>query len=362
MGRRKGSIGAVFLVGAVLAGAGACGAGGTSAAADAAAPHTTAAAPAPTTSDPAPSAPASSASPTHTASAPATRQPSAPATTASATQKKAPAPPPMLLNTITPTGGATVGVAMPVSVVFTDPVAPSARSAVERHLKVSASRATTGAWHWFSGTRVDWRPKSYWKPGTKVAVDADLAGVSNGNGRVGTHSYHHAFTIGDDVEATVSVTAHTMRVTRDGATVRTVPIDAGSTSWPSWDGTMAVIDKQPKVRMTSCSVGISCDKKDKDYYDLTLPWDVHLTNSGTYLHYSTGDPYPGHSVGSHGCVHLSLADAKWFYRYVKQGDPITITGSPRGKAAADNGYADFNLSWSQWLAGSGSGAGTTLPY
>jgi lipoprotein-anchoring transpeptidase ErfK/SrfK len=144
--------------------------------------------------------------------------------------------------------------------------------------------------------------------------------------------------------------------------VRTVPIDAGSKAWPSWDGTMAVIDKQPKVRMTSCSVGISCDKKDPDYYDLTLPWDVHLTNSGTYLHYSTGDPYPGHSVGSHGCVHLSLADAKWFYNYVKQGDPITITGSPRGKAAPDNGYADFNLSWSQWLAGSGSGAQTTLPY
>jgi len=40
------------------------------------------------------------------------------------------------------------------------------------------------------------------------------------------------------------------------------------------------------------SVGISCDKSSPNYYDLTLPWDIHLTQSGTYVHYSTGDPYP----------------------------------------------------------------------
>jgi lipoprotein-anchoring transpeptidase ErfK/SrfK len=365
MGRGKGSIGTALLVGAVLAGAGACGAGGASASAEARTPPAAEAPPpAHSSAAPSPSASSSSAALSHSAtpSATPTHRPATSSPAAPPAPKKAPPKPPMLLNTITPTSGATVGVAMPVSIVFTDPVASSARASVEHHLKVSASRSTTGAWHWMSSTRVDWRPKTYWHSGTKVSVDADLAGVSNGNGRVGTHSYHHGFTIGEDVEATVSVTGHTMRVTRDGATVRTVPIDAGSKAWPSWDGTMAVIDKQPKVRMTSCSVGISCDKKDPDYYDLTLPWDVHLTNSGTYLHYSTGDPYPGHSVGSHGCVHLSLADAKWFYNYVEQGDPITITGSPRGKAAPDNGYADFNLSWSQWLAGSGSGAQTTLPY
>ena len=79
------------------------------------------------------------------------------------------------------------------------------------------------------------------------------------------------------------------------------------------------------------------------------------------MHYSTGDPNPGSGSarGSHGCVHLSLADAKWFYGQVKQGDPVTITGSPRAKAPADNGYADFNLGWDQWLAGSASGEETT---
>ncbi|MGW3912706.1 L,D-transpeptidase [Streptomyces sp. NPDC005070] len=271
-----------------------------------------------------------------------------------------PAGPPMLLETITPQTGATVGVAMPVSVIFTNPVAQKARAGIEKHMKVTSSQPMSGAWHWFGDRRADWRPKAYWASGTKVKVTADLKGVANGNGRYGTRSYIHDFTVGDDVRADVSVTGHTMKVTKNGAPVRTLSINAGSAEYPTWNGVMAVIDKQEKVHMTSCSVGISCNKGDANYYDLTLPWDVHLTQSGTYVHYSTGDPNPGSGSarGSHGCVHLSIADAKWFYGQVKQGDPVSVTGSPRAKAPADNGYASFNLSWDQWLAGSAAGETT----
>ncbi|MFE1854266.1 Ig-like domain-containing protein [Streptomyces sp. NPDC059489] len=327
MGRRKGGIGIALVTGVILLGASACGTGGSDKAgggdAKASGRATASASP----------------SPTHTK----------------------PAGPPMLLETITPQTGTTVGVAMPISVVFTNPVAAKARATVEKHLKVSASQPVAGAWHWFGDKRVDWRPKTYWPSGTKVKIDADMKGVSNGNGRYGVHGYTHTFTIGDDVRADVSVVNHTMKVTRNGQAVRTLSINAGSAEFPTWNGTMAVIDKQKKVHMTSCSVGISCDKGSPNYYDLTLPWDVHLTQSGTYVHYSTGDPAPGSGSarGSHGCVHLSLSDAKWFYGQVKQGDPVTITGSPRAKAPGDNGYADFNLGWDQWLAGSASGTGTT---
>lgn len=326
MGRRKGGIGIALVTAAMLVGASACGAGGS----DKASGNDDAKAP---------GKPGASASPSPTK----------------------PAGPPMLLETITPQTGTTVGVAMPISVIFTNPVAAKARATVEKHMKVSASQPVAGAWHWFGDRRADWRPKTYWPSGTKVRIDADMTGVSNGNGRYGVHSYTHTFTVGDDVRADVSVTGHTMKVTRNGTLVRTLSINAGSAQYPTWNGTMAVIDKQEKVHMTSCSVGISCDKGSPNYYDLTLPWDVHLTQSGTYVHYSTGDPNPGSGSarGSHGCVHLSLSDAKWFYGQVKQGDPVTITGSPRAKAPADNGYADFNLDWQQWLSGSSSGEGTT---
>ncbi|AJE43709.1 ErfK/YbiS/YcfS/YnhG [Streptomyces nodosus] len=325
MGRRKGGIGIALIMGTVLWGASACGGSGSDKAGG--------------DGPKAPGKPTASASPSPTK----------------------PAGPPMLLDTITPQTGTTVGVAMPISVIFTDPVAAKARATVEQHMKVSTSQPVDGAWHWFGDRRADWRPKTYWPSDTKVKIDVDMKGVSNGNGRYGVHGYTHTFTIGDDVRADVSVPGHTMRVTRNGTVVRTLSINAGSPQYPTWNGTMAVIDKQEKVHMTSCSVGISCQKGSPNYYDLTLPWDVHLTQSGTYVHYSTGDPTPGSgsALGSHGCVHLSLSDAKWFYDQVKQGDPVTITGSPRAKAPADNGYAAFNLTWDQWLAGSASGEETT---
>jgi lipoprotein-anchoring transpeptidase ErfK/SrfK len=265
----------------------------------------------------------------------------------------------MQVDSIAPAAGATVGVAMPISIVFTKPVAVTARKAIEQHLTVTTSTPVSGAWHWFSDRRVDWRPQGFWKTGTAVTVKADFTGVPDGNGDFGTHAYTHSFTIGADVETTISVTGHSMQVTNAGAVVRKMSIDAGSASFPSWDGTMAVIDKSKNVHMTSCSAGITCNKSSPDFYDENLPWDVHLTFSGTYVHYSGADPNPGHSFGSHGCVHLSLADATWFYDYSKQGDPITITGSPRGKADGDNGYADYDLTWPQWLTTSATGATTT---
>lgn len=260
--------------------------------------------------------------------------------------------PPMELDSIAPLTGATVGVAMPISMVFTDPVAASARKQVEEHIKVTTSDPVVGAWHWFGDRRVDFRPESFWKPGTKVSMVADFDHVGDGFGRYGTHSYTRTFTIGDDVRTHVYVQEHKTVVTSDGKVLRVMPSDAGSPDWPSWDGTMAVVNKASSIRMTSCSVGIACSPSDPNFYDLVLPWDVRITWSGTFLHYSTGDPDPGHSFGSHGCVHLSYANAEWYYNLSKEGDPVIITGSPRGKAAGDNGYAGYDLTWSQWLAGS----------
>ncbi|MCL2542771.1 MAG: Ig-like domain-containing protein [Nocardioidaceae bacterium] len=274
-------------------------------------------------------------------------------------KKVYPKGPPMYLDAIAPLSGSTVGVAMPISVLFTDPVKPGARKDIEQHIKLTTSTPVKGAWHWFGDQRMDFRPKGYWKPGTRISMVAAFKHVGDGYGRYGTHGYTRDFTIGSDTRTHVYVREHKTVVTHDGKVIRTMPSDAGSPQFPSWDGTMAVVDTERTTRMTSCSVGIACKKSDPNYYNLVLPWDVRITNSGTFLHYSTGDPYPGHSYGSHGCIHLSWDDAKWYYNLSKQGDPVTITGSPRGKAEGDNGYADYDVPWSEWIAGPGVGVFTT---
>ena len=270
-----------------------------------------------------------------------------------------PTGPPMYLDSIAPLSGTTVGVAMPISMVFTHPVKVSARKRIEQHIRLTTSVPVKGAWHWFGSQRVDFRPKGFWEPGTRVSMVARFNHVGDGYGRYGRHSYTRTFKIGADVRTHVYVAKHKTVVTRNGKRLRTMPSNAGSPEFPTWEGTMAVVDTERTVRMDSCSVGIACDKSDPNFYDLVLPWDVRLTYSGTFIHYSTADPYPGGGNASHGCVHLSYANARWFYNLSKQGDPVTVTGTRRGKTSGDNGYADYNVPWSEWLAGSGMKQFTT---
>ena len=85
---------------------------------------------------------------------------------------------------VSPLSGTTVGVGMPIRVYFENPVTD--RKAALARMKVTTSVPTVGGWHWFSATEVHWRPKTYWKAGTKVALDTDLRGVSLGPGTYGS--------------------------------------------------------------------------------------------------------------------------------------------------------------------------------
>ncbi|OYP16661.1 hypothetical protein CFC35_20900 [Streptomyces sp. FBKL.4005] len=236
--------------------------------------------------------------------------------------------------------GATVGVGMPISVTFPSPVPRSQRAAVERRLSVGTEPAVTGAWSWvkdrnlFDGQRVDYRPPAHWKPGTRVTL------------RVGSHAVRH-FTIGRSLTATVDVRRHTMTVAEDGRPTARIPVTAGRPGLDTWNGTMVVMDKQPKVYMDSRTVGLG------DAYQGYYAWAVHLTASGTYLHQNPkANTYAGRANVTHGCVGLATdGTAERFYRRIIPGDVIRVTGS-KDTMEAGNGYGDWNLTWDEWLAGS----------
>jgi lipoprotein-anchoring transpeptidase ErfK/SrfK len=258
-----------------------------------------------------------------------------------------------------PADGSVVGVGQPVMVEFDTVVPPAYRAGVERAMTVTTEPRVAGAWSWVpqpysTYSRVDWRPQSYWKPGTSVHVHLALNGVPVGGGRYGTQQQDFSFTIGSDVRAVVDTEAHQMTVYQDGRTLRTVPTDTGKAGYSTWGGVMVVLDKSPTVEMTSCSVSISCDPSSALYYDLMVHWDVHLTDSGTYVHAAPWDSAIGEDNTSHGCIHLTNDDAEWFYGVVKPGDVVQVNGEPQN-VDEGNGFGDWNLSWSQWLANSAAG-------
>jgi lipoprotein-anchoring transpeptidase ErfK/SrfK len=246
--------------------------------------------------------------------------------------------------------GSTVGVALPVSIVFNKPIQDKA--AIERKLKVTSSPAVEGAWSWLKDRdgkdRIDYRPREYWKPGTEVKLTMDLVGVENGD-LVGTQRREIDFTVGKSVVSTVDVAKKTMTVAENGEVTRTLPVSTGKQGFETWNGTMVVMSKVPTIRMNSATVGIF----GAEAYDLgAVKWDVQLTTSGTYAHAAPwNDGKFGRVNASHGCIGLSEADAEWFYERMHYGDPVTVVNS-KDTVAVNNGYGAWNLDWEDWKKGS----------
>ncbi|MFE1499911.1 Ig-like domain-containing protein, partial [Streptomyces albidoflavus] len=220
--------------------------------------------------------------------------------------------------TLAPGRNSTVGIGHPLSIVFDLPV--TRKADVERQLKVTTSNATEGSWGWvkdYSGRdRADWRPREYWKPGTKVTLEADLNGTDSGGGWF-VRDYRTGFTIGAAQIVGVDLDRHTLTLRRDGRTVRTIPVSGGTPGGDkrSWRGTAVLMAKEGTINMNSETVGLG------DAYDKDVDHSMRLTWSGMYAHAAPWNAkYFGNANMSSGCIGMSDADAASFYASVNVGD------------------------------------------
>ncbi|MFI6350635.1 Ig-like domain-containing protein [Streptomyces sp. NPDC050560] len=260
------------------------------------------------------------------------------------------------IGTYTPDGDSTVGVGMPVS--FTFDKAITDKKAVQSHITVSSSSGQQVVGHWFGGQRLDFRPEEYWKAGSKVTMKIDLDGVKGADDLYGVQDKTVTFTIGRSQVSTVDAKTETMTVQRDGKTLKTIPISAGSADHPTYNGQMVISEKFTQTRMNGETVGFGGE------YDIPdVPHAMRLSSSGTFVHgnywYAKGNPPFGNSGTSHGCVGLQDVQgaqgdtiAKWFYDNSLVGDVVTVKNSPDKTIAPDNGLNGWNMSWSEWQAGS----------
>jgi len=255
----------------------------------------------------------------------------------------------LILADVTPARGETVGVGMPLVVEFASPV--TRKADVERALEVTVSKPVKGAWHWMSDTEVHYRPKRYWPAHSTVTLRAKLRGVNAGGGTWGADDEVYSYKIARRMVSRVNTDTHRMRVYIDGKLVRYVPITAGKEpDYATRSGIKVVLFKDQYRRMTGTGIGIP--KDDPEYFDLDVYWTVAVTNSGEFLHAAPWSaPYHGIANVSHGCVGMSTENGKWFYEHSIRGDVVDTVGTSKPMELT-NGYGDWNLTWSQWLAGS----------
>lgn len=248
-----------------------------------------------------------------------------------------------------PLAGQTVGVGMPVIVKFD--VAVTDKAAFEKHMHVVTEPAQQGSWYWLSDHEAHWRPKTFWKAGTKVSVHLDLNSIPAGHGIYGQLSRDVNFTIGQRHIYKVNLSTDEMAVYSDGKLLRTIPVTGGKPGFTTRSGIKVIIEKDPSVEMNSETIGVG--KNSPDYYDLKdVQWAMRMTYSGEFLHaapWSVADQ--GHENVSHGCTGMSTANAAWLYHLSLPGDVVEETGTDRPMEFT-NGYGDWNMSWADYQKGS----------
>jgi lipoprotein-anchoring transpeptidase ErfK/SrfK len=251
--------------------------------------------------------------------------------------------------------GHTYGAGQPVIVAFSRAVD---KAAAEKAIEITTSPAVEGKFYWANDRTVHWRPKKYWTRGTKIKVNVKAFGVKLGKQVYGARDASTHFEIGRQLIAVSDNRRHLTKVYIDGKLVRTMKSSLGKGGFTTgsngehinyWTtgGPHVVLSKERVHSMSSASYGVT-DPKDPNYYGAEdIEYCTRITYSGEFLHAAPWNKSLGRANLSHGCVNLSVADAKWVYENFLIGDVVDVTNSPR-KVAIWNGLGDWAVPFSKY--------------
>ncbi|MCY1144596.1 Ig-like domain-containing protein [Actinoplanes sp. Pm04-4] len=243
--------------------------------------------------------------------------------------------------------GQQVGVGMPLIIRFGRAIPESFRDDVERRMKVTATPAQEGTWHWTSPTEVHYRTKVYWKANSKVFYKVSLAGVPLGNGYYGRSDLTVDLKIGREFIMNVSNKSKQMTVKQNGKIIKTIPVSLGKKSTPSSSGTMVVIEKKKHTIFDTTD-----ELPAGEGYKTPIDFAQRITWSGQFIHAAPwSEGKQGKVNVSHGCVNVSEKMGAWLFDRTLMGDPITVSGTEE-KLKNGNGWTDWNMSWEEYKKGS----------
>ncbi|WP_063046062.1 L,D-transpeptidase [Nocardia pseudovaccinii] len=237
-----------------------------------------------------------------------------------------------------------VGIAAPIILQFKGSV--QNKAAVEKALTITTNPPTEGAWAWFpddnGGSRVHWRPKDYWTPGTTVHVAAKLYGLDLGGGNYGYSDLTSDFRIGRSQIVKASAPSHRMQVVRDGQVVVDIPVSYGEGNEArnvTRSGVHVVTEKYEDFMMSNPPF----------YTNVRERWAVRISNNGEFIHANPESlSAQGSSNVTNGCINLSPSDAQAYFPTALYGDPVEVTGTSIALSAADGDLYDWTIDWNTW--------------
>lgn len=203
--------------------------------------------------------------------------------------------------------GETVGVAHPVTVIFSGNI--DDRAEAERLIDLASPATPAGTFTWLNDRVVQWNPTGFWPAHSTITVTAGGAKTN--------------FQTGAAVVGVADIDAYTFTVSIDGQVVREMPASMGKSKFPTPKGTFSAMSKERNVTFDSRTIGIPLD--DPEGYLIKGEYAIRVTSGGVYVHsapWSVGSQ--GYANVSHGCINLSPDNAAWYFDTVRIGDPIIV--------------------------------------
>ncbi len=241
--------------------------------------------------------------------------------------------------------GQTVGIAVPIILQFDASI--SDKAAVERALVVTTEPATEGSWAWLpdeaEGSRVHWRTREYYQPGTTVHVDAKLYGVNFGEDAYGAEDVSLNFTIGRRQIVKANAQSHRIQVETDGGVIMDFACSYGEADQPrnvTRSGTHVVSEKYADFYMSNPAAG---------YSNVHERYAVRISNNGEFIHCNPESiGAQGNTNVTNGCINLNLDNAIEYFNSAIYGDPVEVTGTSIQLSYSDGDIWDWAVDWDTW--------------
>ncbi|MCV7016148.1 L,D-transpeptidase [Mycolicibacterium aichiense] len=243
--------------------------------------------------------------------------------------------------------GQTVGVAAPIILQFDAAIDDEHKPDVEKALTVTTTPPNEGSWAWLpdevGGSRVHWRTKEYYQPGTKVHVDAKLYGVKFADDSFGATDSTLDFEIGRRQVVKADATSHRIQVITDEGVIMDFPCSYGEADKPrnvTRSGIHVVSEKYADFYMTNQAAG---------YSNVHERWAVRISNNGEFIHANPASSgAQGNTNVTNGCINLSTSDAEQYFGTAVYGDPVEVTGTSIQLSYADGDIWDWAVDWNEW--------------
>jgi lipoprotein-anchoring transpeptidase ErfK/SrfK len=244
--------------------------------------------------------------------------------------------------------GQTVGVAAPIILQVDASIDDKDRATVEKSLAVTTNPPTEGSWAWLpdevGGSRVHWRTKEYYAPGTTVRVDARLYGVPFGNGAYGAADSSLDFTIGRRQVVIAEASSHRIQVLdQAGAVIMDFPCSYGEGDLDrnvTRSGIHVVTEKYEDFYMTNPAAG---------YANVHERFAVRISNNGEFIHCNPNSiGAQGNTNVTNGCINLNLENSQQYFNTAMYGDPVEVSGTRIDLSYADGDIWDWAVPWEEW--------------